>query len=359
MNNDVVIFVSGDMNRSSRVRTVINEEYREAFRTKSYTEICDKFQGRQLETRITIDDATTSSSSAPLSREHVHLSEYLVAEARQETLVSISESSKYHHFLTNYFDISLEASQICEFILQNVHQVRVDYHAIRNVIELVERKPDHKSWSHNQHNCVYKNLASFSLHTNPFSTITPQKLQKLHDTHKHLLHELKSKSAKRKGHSIMRCMKKALAVVGCGALAISLLLLVVVAMGSTVGMAAAPGLIMMSSLVMLVMKRVKKRKQKEGVDAAAKGIYVVIKDFDMMGRLVRNLRDEMEHRKLAAEVCVKKGKNGALREVAREFQEHEYGFLGELEELEKQIYLCFLHINRSRTLLIQQLSHNS
>lgn len=341
---------------SSRVRTVINEEYREAFRTKSYTEICDKFQG-QLETRITLDDAESflpSSSSAP-SREHI---------PRQETLVSISENSKYHHFLTNYFDISLEASQICEFILQNVHQVRVDYHTIRSVIEFVERKPDHKSWSHNQHNCVYENLASFSLHTNPFSTITPQKLQKLHDTYKHLLDELKSKSAKpkkRKGHFIMRCMKLALAVVGCGALAFSLLLLVLV-VHSTVGMVAAPGLIMVSSLVMLVMKKLKrekreaKRKQKEGMDVAAKGIYVVIKDFDMMSRLVQNLGDEMEHRKLAAEVCVKKGKNGALKEVAREFQEHEYGFLGELEELEKQIYLCFLHINRSRTLLIQQLA---
>ncbi|KAL0391871.1 UNVERIFIED_CONTAM: hypothetical protein Sradi_2409900 [Sesamum radiatum] len=82
----------------------------------------------------------------------------------------------------------------------------------------------------------------------------------------------------------------------------------------------------------------------------------MMNDFDTMSRLVRRLHDEMEHRKFVAEICVRKGKNEMLKEVIeREFQMHERCFLEQLEELEKQICLCFLDINRSRRLLVREM----
>lgn len=127
-------------------------------------------------------------------------------------------------------------------------------------------------------------------------------------------------------------------------------------------------MLVMSCLVLFLMKKFMKRekgnitytykwKEVVAMDAAARGVYILINDFDTMSRLVQRLNDEMEHRKFAAGVCVRRGKNeAALMEVVREFQMHELGFLEQLEDLEKQIYLCFLDINQSRRLLIQQLN---
>ncbi|KAL1542878.1 UPF0496 protein-like protein [Salvia divinorum] len=326
-----------------RVKTAINEEYMEAFRTKSYTEFCDKIQS-QLESRTVLDDgvASLSSSSSSPPPEHLHLLEYLV-EPRRETLVSIS---KHRDLLSDYFETSLEASRFCESILQKIHQARVDYHAIRSSIE---PEPDD-----NIHARLLKTLASFALHGDPFASMTPQKFNNLHDSNQHFLHQLTSKRAKtKKRKKLTKFIKRALAITGCGALALALLLLV--AHGAA-GVVAAPVLVA-TSLVLFGRRgrEEAKGKQQGGVeaqlDAAAKGVYILINDFDMMSRLVQRLRDEMEHRKFAAGVCVRKGKKEALKEVVRD----ELGFLEQLEELEKQIYLCFLDINRSRKLLIQEL----
>lgn len=337
----------------SRVSTVINEEYKEAFRTKSYTEFCNKIQS-QLETRTYLEDANSSSSSLPSPPEAVRLSEFLVEPIR-ETLVS-----QHLHFLADYFDTSLEAGKICESALEKLHQLRVDYQTVRSVIDMMEQKPDYKNWSHNQQRYLFKNLASFALHTNPFSTMTPEKFHDLHETHQHLLDQLTSKRTKtKKRKRITKFIKRAFAVTGCGALAVSLPLL---AVHGTVGLVAVP-VLAVSCLALFMMKKLMKRekgdKRREeeevAMDAAARGVYILINDFDTMSRLVERLNDEMEHRKFAAGVCVRRGKNEAMKEVVREFQMHELGFMEQLEELEKQIYLCFLDINRSRRLLIQQL----
>ncbi|KAH6832878.1 hypothetical protein C2S53_014389 [Perilla frutescens var. hirtella] len=331
------------------VNTMINEEYREAFRTKSYTEICNKIQG-QIQTRISLDHDQEHANSSPSSpppppttTEQVHLSEYLVEPH------AYNSTSKTHHFLIkNYLKTSQEASKICEFLLQNTHQLRLDYHAMKKVITFIEKKPDSKIWSHNQRSMICRNLAS----SFPLSSITQEKFHELHDIHHNLFHQLTSKCKKTKRKKkFTRWIKRGMAILGCAALAAALLLL---AMHSVVGVAAtAPGLIAAS----FVMKKLRRGRggSREGrmlletqLDEAAKGMYVVINDFDTMRRLVERLREEMEHRKSAAETCVRRGRKGAVEQVVRDFQMHEDCFMEQVEELEKQIYLCFLHINRSR-----------
>ncbi|KAG6422696.1 hypothetical protein SASPL_113074 [Salvia splendens] len=49
-----------------------------------------------------------------------------------------------------------------------------------------------------------------------------------------------------------------------------------------------------------------------------------------------------------------KGRKETLREVVREFQVHESCFVEQLEELERQICLCFLDIDRSKRLLAKR-----
>ncbi|KAI3460426.1 hypothetical protein Pfo_017089 [Paulownia fortunei] len=352
-----------DMN-SLTSKSNVSEEYKEAFRTKSYIEMCSKVQG-QLEIRTDVDggqsvsSSSSSSSSSPSSHsiQYVHLSEYLF-EPHQETLTSIPDSSNLHQFLANYFEISLEACTICESLLTNIHQVRNDHRAIKNVITLIQRVPDTANWTHDQHHAVYKNLASFALRRNPFSTMSPQKFHELHDSHLILLHELTSQCRKTKRRTqLIRLIKRAMAsflVMGCGALAIALLVL---AMHCMVGLVAAPGLVIWS--LGHFMKRKCNETWLEGLvaklDIAARGVYIMINDFATMSRIVKRLHNEMEHRKFVAEICVRKGKNEMLKEVVKEFQMYESCFLEQLEELEKQIYLCFLDIYRSRRLLVREM----
>lgn len=155
-------------------------------------------------------------------------------------------------------------------------------------------------------------------------------------------------------------------IIGFGALVVALVLILSMHSIAVAGLAAAPGLVM-SSLGFLLMKKLKqttkerrkgKKQGEEGLDIAARGVYILIKDFDTMSRLVLRLRDEMEHRKYVAEVCVRTRKNEVLKGVMREFKMEECWFLEQLDELEKQIYLCFVDINRSRRLLVEEIDNS-
>lgn len=147
-------------------------------------------------------------------------------------------------------------------------------------------------------------------------------------------------------------------VIGCGALSIVLLILL---MHCAMGLVGVLGLVMWSPMA----KKLRKTKRKcseewlEGVvvklDIAARGVYIMINDFGTMSQIVKRLRDELERRKYLAGVCVGKGKKEMLKKVVRDFQMHESWFVEELEELEKQICLCFLDINRSTRLLVTEM----
>ncbi|KAL2468216.1 hypothetical protein Fot_51741 [Forsythia ovata] len=349
----------------------VNEEYKEAFRTNSYIEICKKVQG-QLERESTDHDngpsssLSSSSSSSSSSSRHVHLSEFLL-EPCQETLDDIIENLNLHQLLVNYLEISLEACRLCELLLKNVHNVRANYCVIKNAIKQMKKLPDGASWNTDDH-ClaVYRNLASFVMLRNPLSTITPLQFHELHESRILLFHRLTSKCRQTKRRTKLRkWIKKVMRYVlvgACGALVIPLLLLAIHSM--VAGMVAAPGLFVLGSLSLFLKKlRVAKKKlekteyERLGIqlDIAARGVYILINDFDTMSRLVQRLHDELEHKKFVADICVRKGKNEILKEVLREFQISGSCFLEQLEELEKQIYLCFLDINRSRRLLLEEI----
>ncbi|KAL3845349.1 hypothetical protein ACJIZ3_002752 [Penstemon smallii] len=351
---------------SLRGKPNVNEEYREAFRTNSYIEMCKKVQC-QIETITCFDEeqsfsSSSSSSSIHLPRtQNVHLFQYLL-EPRPETLTSIIESSNLHQCLLNYFEVSLEACKICESLLTNVHQVRINYLSIKNVIKSIKLVPDSADRTHNHYNATFRNLASYVKHKNPFSSMNSEKFNELHDSHVSLLHKLTSQCTKTKRRSIkfIKFIKKLMAtllVAGCGTMAIVLLVL---AIHSVVGMVGAPALVLCILVVFLVkkIKRAKKISSKTcgQLDIAARGVYILINDFGTMSRIVKRLNEEMEHRRFVADICVKKGNNNhVLREVVNEFQMNESCFLEQLEELENQIYLCFLDINRSRRLVVQEM----
>lgn len=90
----------------------VNEEYLEAIRTNSFMEMYSKIEG-QLGGRRSLDKLSSPPSSH--TRHHLHLSD--IVEPSQEFLTAIVEGSQLHHFLSCFFQISFQASKICELML--------------------------------------------------------------------------------------------------------------------------------------------------------------------------------------------------------------------------------------------------
>ncbi|GKU90143.1 hypothetical protein SLEP1_g4183 [Rubroshorea leprosula] len=345
-------------NLSSKSSNNVNEEYKEAFRTKSYIEMWSKAQ-HQLE-RTGLEKF--SSSTLPLH----HLSDFLL-EPTQETLIDMMERLKIHQLLADYFKASFEACNTCELLLKSIHKTRANYQKIKRVIKISKRV--HEFPDSTDDHCggtavIFKELAGFVLLKNPLLIISPMKFGEIHDTNMELLHKLTSKQKKIKRRTKLKRLCKRIGGVGLvvshSALVAALLVL---AFHSMIGIIAAPGLI----ACFLGFPKKKTRSGAKRVessllerldvqlDIAAKGTFIQINDFDTMSRLVWRLYDEIEHLKAIAKTCVRNGKIEVLKEVVREFGMHESSFLEQLEELEENIYLCFHTINRSRRLVIEKI----
>ncbi|CAM8915920.1 hypothetical protein QQ045_028171 [Rhodiola kirilowii] len=347
----------------------VNEEYKEAFRTKSYIDMCTKVQG-QL-SRLNVNDKFPSPSSSLVSSSsslhlYTHFSDYLL-EPQPEILAEIGTRKNVHHLLIDYFKASSEACDLCESLLRSIHQTRANYRVIKKVIKLSKRLGSCCTDAGDDTRCapILRELGRFVLLTNPLSVINNAQYQNVHKNHKVLLDRLTftRKKIKRRA-KLTKCCKKVggyMLVIGYSALTVALL---VVLVHSMVGLLAAPGLFI--GALSLFKKKIKHNiwrsmdknwvKKLDGqLDVAAKGLYILINDLDTMSRLVRRLHDEVEHGKSIASVCVRNGKREVMDEVVKEFHAHNRLFMEQLEELEERIYLCFVTINRSRRLVMQEI----
>ncbi|KAF5747195.1 hypothetical protein HS088_TW06G01376 [Tripterygium wilfordii] len=350
-------------------KLTVNEEYVQAFRTKSYIEMWGKVQGQIRKTSVDGIDGLSTSSPHPF---YQHLSE-CVLEPRQETLIEMIKNSKFHRLLIDYFEASLEACNVCELLLRSIHQARTNHRRIKKVVKLC-RKAEESSKTDDSSSqvlsqmvteSIVRELTAFALLKNPLSYISPVQFRKIHDNDLQLLHRLTSKEKKmRRRVKLNRICKK----IGGFSLIFAdialLIALIVLSLHSIIGIVAAPGLIAcyLSSLKSVKNKVVCDQRSKTSLlecfaaqlDMAAKGIFILINDFDTMSRLARRLHDEIEHCRDVADLCVKNGKGEILKEVVREFQIHQSCFLEQSQELEEHVYLCFNTINRSRRLVIQE-----
>lgn len=375
----------GNNNLSNKLS--VNEEYLKAFRTKSYEEMWGRVQGQLglITTSTTTTAAATSRRLSSISSStlpfYLDCSEYLL-EPRQETLKNMMESLNFHHLLIEYFDASLQACHVCELLLRSIHQTRSDYRKIKKVIKMSRRvlilhdcsanNEDYKA----QYYCraIFRELNSIALLRNPLTIISPLQYRDIRESYLVLLHKLTSKQKKiKRREKVIKICKK----VGRVGLVIShsllLVALLVFALHGAFALLAAPAIMGCSSIYLGKKKELDSAAKKrvgpsrvaggglsEQLDVAAKGVFILINDFDTMSQMVRRLHNEVEHRKSVADICVKNKKFELLREVVKEFHDQDASFLEQLEELEGHIYLCLLTINRSRRLVLQEIiaSHN-
>ncbi|KAB8103910.1 hypothetical protein EE612_036512 [Oryza sativa] len=93
------------------------------------------------------------------------------------------------------------------------------------------------------------------------------------------------------------------------------------------------------------------------LDAAARGAYIVGRDLDTVSRMVRRAHDELEHGRDVARIAMRgHGERPLLQEVAREEEECEEDLRAQLAELEEHVCLCLITINRTRRLVAHEMA---
>ncbi|XP_065847150.1 UPF0496 protein At1g20180 [Euphorbia lathyris] len=341
----------------------VNEEYKEAFRTTSYVEMWNRIHGQIR--RRSIDGGglerlpstpPSSSSSSSLPKFYVHLSDYLFQPEHKATLTGMVHSMDFHRLLIDYFESSLEACNICDLLLRNIHQTRVNYRRIEKVIKLSKSAKHSTDYTKKMRGSILRELSAYAMLKNPLSFVSQTEFRDLHDNNLDLLHKLNSEQRKiRRKAKLKRIWKRIggyCLVVAHSALLIALL---VIAIHGFVGIVVAPGLI--TCFLRLFKKKKKSFFEKlcAQLDVAAKGTYILVNDFDTVSRLVASLSDELEHKKALAEMCVRHKNSELLKEVVKEFYMHDSCYQEQLDELEEHVYLCFHTINRSRRLVLREL----
>ncbi|AAF79896.1 UPF0496 protein [Arabidopsis thaliana] len=362
--------------RSLTSKLSVNEEYKEAFRTNSYLETRTKAED-QL--GITSCSKLSSSSPSPSSSSdlsfHSHFTDYLL-DPPQETLDALMQDSSLDNLIVTFFDLSSEACDVCETLLQCLQQIKINHNKIKRVMKIGKRVCNGAKTLECSPEMlcalIFQELSRFAALKNPLCRIVNEaQFRIVHDANSDLLTKLTSKKRRirRKIRFFKFCKKLGgySLVITHSAIVITLL---IIALHSILGVFAAPALLGLCSFCLLRKKKAKGRMHKSNkdttleklgtqIDIAAKGMFILINDLDTLSRLAGRLCDEIEHRKTVAAMCAKSRKIEVLKEALREFNGHEEKFSDQLQELEEHLYLCFHTINRSRRLVLAQITGQS
>lgn len=349
------MFLTG-RRRNLQSESNVNEEYMQAFRTKSFTDILAKVHGdngRSL--------SKEEQTSSPIHLSQIH-EQFL--EPQQEKLLNMVGNSNPHELLLEYFKGSLEAFKLCSSLLDRINQARTDYKIIQRALKLGQMMTMGDNYSSFKCRCILDELAGFAGINNPLAGPSRVQFGQVQELYRIMLKDLISKRMKaRRRAKLIRFCKKASGVIFVLIIGALFITSIVVVVYTSIGIAAMP-VILCSSSGFLHKRRITPEKGYRErplvrlaaqLDAAARGTYIVDQDFDTMSRLVTRLHDEIEHMKAVIGLCLRSQKEGLLQEALKELKSEEACFLEQLEELEAHIYLCFLTINRARKLVLQEL----
>lgn len=338
----------------------VNEEYLGALRTNSYLEFFTKVQS------LVMEEPTTSSLNFCQQR----FSEVLL-EPKQDTIQSLLESSSLlsrksdlKALFINYFDISAEASKVCSHILRSINELLSHNKFINKILEtstttnIINYSSDHLD--SDQLQFIFSEfMSSIVFHEkNPLSDLNLIKdFIRIHDKYSSVLNHLKSKRKKiARRTKLMNYFKKAS----------STALFMIISVPDD-----HEHQLKKKYLCTTRTRRTRRFHQKRGststsflmrkvgeqLDVAAKGTYILNRDFDTISRLVTRVHDEIEHNKEMMKLCLDRREDRfSLQVLMKELKKSsDFGFRKRVEELEEHVYLCLVTINRARALVVKEI----
>lgn len=323
----------------------VNEEYLCAVRTKSFADFFCKVQ-------FIFNKPSSSSSSANSGS-----SETGLLNPAQETIAAILQSSPalsapgLKSILSNYFEVSAQASDFCRHLLDTLNRVWSDYAVINRLIS-----------DDDQLGSAAAELRSRGpILSDPFSE---QDFRQIHERHSSVLHGLKSRRRRvDRQIKLIKYFNRASGVCAAAAGGLVAAAAVAVALHTLAGLLMGPALM----FAIPAKKKIKKirflrygslRRVVKQLDAAEKGAYILNRDFDTMGRLVSRLQDEIEHSRVLIEFCLDRS-GQAGRHMLKVVKKYEAGFRKQVEELEEHVFLCLITINRTRALVVDEICSDS
>ncbi|KAE9592527.1 hypothetical protein Lalb_Chr19g0130211 [Lupinus albus] len=258
--------------------------------------------------------------------------------------------------MLSYFDISAEASHICSHILKSINQVQCNYQFIQKALDIMDYE------SPQSFKIIIIQLNSFMFSNNPFSNLYDFKL--LSEKHSEVLHHLKSmrKKVVRK-IKLNKYLKNTPGI--CITATFGLIAATVIATHTLTALIMGPAILSFPyKKLKLKLKKLSFSRSRflskvcDQLDIAAKGTYILNRDFDTLSRLVARLHGEIEHNRKMVQFCLDRKEDKFSLQMMNELKKSDVGFRKKVEELEEQVYLCLVTINRARGLVIKEMTES-
>ncbi|KAJ0970269.1 hypothetical protein J5N97_023146 [Dioscorea zingiberensis] len=298
---------------TSSTSSNLREEYANAFRTDSYLHFFSHV--------LSLSPSSHLLSSSLLSPD----------QPTATHLLSLHLHPHHHHhhhlLLSSFFSDTSNASLLCSLLLSNLHSLRLSY----------------------------LSLTSSSTPQPPLPNLSTPLFPIIQESISNLLTTLESKTKQTKSKlRLISRLKKAAA----------LLLIAITASASVIGvyitLHAFLAVIIALPLQSFFPRPRWLRRALAQLDAASRGAYILNRDLDTVSRLVDRLQDEVEHMMGLLRLCLEMAgdRRRMTPEVVRQLRMCDASFNQQLDELQEHLYLCFMTINKARSLVIKELSPN-
>ncbi|XP_062185962.1 putative UPF0496 protein 2 [Phragmites australis] len=291
----------------------------------------------------------------------------LIPPVLQNVMMHRRTPSEIELALAGYFDASAEASEMCRQLLRNIKSTQSNYQSMDSFLASMSDSTASTSAS-----APLALKPSFAFRSNPFGATTRSNFRQIHGKYSSILQSIKSSHRKvARKLKIVKAVKKlgrTCLVVACGAAAAAAIGAAahLLFFGLLVGSAAAGLCPIALKRRLVTAERTKKKRSsktrslmrlREQLDTAAKGTYVLGRDFDTVSHLVARLSDGIERENAMARRCAERaGDRSSVHEMVSELRRSCSSSRRLAEELEEHVCLCLATIHRARVLVIQEIS---
>lgn len=340
---------SGNINVSHEFRAAVGTESNEEFRSRLHRFIAHSNE----------ESGETSDNSQPRSSRL--LGELLSPD--QESVSAILQHNiivtrpEFGQLVSGYFSNGEHVYRLCSHLLDSIKRARLNYRKIKIILDLAPTAGD---FSEEMCHWIAKEFILAMEFENPFSHPDSESLQNIRDCFQHLLQQLELYGDKvhRRLKLFNRCKTgSSLCLIGvCIAIVVYA---VIIATHALVALIAAP---VVTAFPVNFIKKLEcestnlLRRHGAQLDAATMGTYILSKHLDTMIRLVARLHNEVDNNKVLIEFCLQRQNDrNPIQEVVKQLRKSDSSFANTLDEIEDNVCLCLININRTRKFLVQEI----